>query len=158
MDKKYGKWTILGEGGRNKHKQLVLRVMCDCGLIKKIRKWTLIKAQSTMCGNCTFKKNPQRAFKHGMSRTKVYKAWCDMKSRCLNKDHKYYKWYGGRGITIDKRWYQFMGFFDDMGYVPEGMQLGRIDVNKDYTPRNTIWTTSKNNMRNRTNSRQRKPS
>jgi len=156
MGKKYGKWTILRDAGLNKHRQIVYRVMCECGFIKNIRKWSLIKGQTKMCGSCAFKENPHRAFKHGLSRTKVYKAWCDMKSRCLNPEHKYFKWYGGKGITIDKRWHQFINFFEDMGHVPEGKQLGRIDVNKSYTKNNTLWTTHKKNMNNRTNSRQPK--
>ena len=155
MNKKYGKWTIIGEGGHNKHRQIVFRVRCECGHVKKVRKWSLIMGQSTMCGSCAFKENPNRAFKHGLSRTKTYKAWCDMKSRCLNPDHKFYKWYGGKGITIDERWRKFVYFFEDMGYVPEGMQLGRLDVTKNYTPDNTFWTTAKGNMRNRTNTRKR---
>lgn len=156
MEKKYGKWTIISEAGSNRHNQIIYNVKCDCGFEKIVRKWTLITGSTTQCNNCAFKENSKRALKHGLTRTKVYAAWSDMKARCLNQTHVYYKNYGARGIKIYEPWLEFVCFFKDMGHVPNGMQLGRKDVNKDYTPDNTIWTTAKKNMSNRTNSRQRK--
>lgn len=35
--------------------------------------------------------------KHGMIDTRIYKTWCDMKTRCLNKNYKRFDDYGGQG-------------------------------------------------------------
>lgn len=34
----------------------------------------------------------------------LYKRYCDMKSRCYNKNKKNYKYYGGRGIKVCDEW------------------------------------------------------
>ncbi len=44
---------------------------------------------------------------HGHSRTKLYSRWKGMRLRCSNKKDKRYSDYGGRGITVCKRWDSF---------------------------------------------------
>lgn len=64
-----------------------------------------------------------------------------MKERCLNPKHKAYKAYGGRGITVCKRWLVFENFLEDMGERPEGKTLDRKDNDKGYTKSNCRWAT-----------------
>jgi len=94
---------------------------------------------------------------HGCSRSKckdtqvVYRAWRHMKERCLNKKHKQYGHYGGRGITVCRRWLEFSNFMADMGFRPsDKYSLDRMDNNKGYTPKNCRWATySEQNLNKR---------
>ena len=38
--------------------------------------------------------------KHGMSRTRLYKVWTNMRDRCNRVTDKEYKHYGGKGIKV----------------------------------------------------------
>lgn len=86
---------------------------------------------------------------HRKSKTPVHNTWHNMKQRCLNKNHKNYKDYGKRGITVCEKWLTFEGFYEDMGDRPDGMTLDRIDNNKGYFKDNCRWATKKDQARNR---------
>ena len=91
-------------------------------------------------------------FKHGQVNTKIYKSWESMKRRCLNKKDAFYFYYGGRGIKIEEKWFNFIGFYEDMkdSYF-QGATLDRIDNNKNYSKNNCRWVTKSEQSRNRRN-------
>ena len=79
-----------------------------------------------------------------------YKTWSAMLQRCTNQNNPRYVDYGGRGITVCKRWLLFDNFFADMGERPIGMSIDRINVNGNYEKRNCRWaddTTQAQNAR-----------
>lgn len=92
-------------------------------------------------------------WKHGHSKngkqTKTYKAWADMKSRCYYPKYKYYKYWGGRGISVCERWNSFKNFLFDMGECPAGFMLDRIDNDGNYELSNCRWTDITTSARNR---------
>lgn len=95
-----------------------------------------------------------RKSKHGLSYTPGYKAWQQMRLRCLDPKHARYADYGGRGITVCDRWKDSpVNFIADMGPCPPGHELDRIDNNKGYEPSNCRWVTREVNGRNRRSNR-----
>lgn len=78
-------------------------------------------------------------FVHGMTGTKTYNSWIAMISRCTRPENDRYHNYGGRGITVCKRWLKFENFYKDMGDRPAGKTLDRKDVNGNYTKSNCRW-------------------
>lgn len=136
-----------------KHRRHYWKCECVCGNTKNIRASHIISGHIKSCG-CKMKELVSLSNKrHGYSHSKTYVAWEGMKQRCLTPAHKAYKHYGGRGISICKRWMKFENFLADMGEVPEGKTLERKNNNKGYTPDNCVWATHLEQGRNRRNNK-----
>lgn len=79
---------------------------------------------------------------HGMSNTKLFWLWCDMKKRCVTPSYVHYDRYGGRGISVCEEWKEdFMNFYNwsmANGYE-DGLSIDRIDVDGNYEPSNCRW-------------------
>src|ERR1700757_5397773 len=86
-----------------------------------------------------------------MWKTKEYRAWLSIKTRCYNRGRHDNKYYLSRGITMCKRWRDlFENFYADMGPAPSPLHV--IDRKKNhlgYTPSNCRWVTQAVSMQNR---------
>lgn len=87
--------------------------------------------------------------RHGYRGTRTYGIWRGIKQRCDNPNSKAYPRYGGRGISYDPKWEDFVNFLADMGEAPEGLSIDRIDPNGNYCRENCRWVTDIEQQRNR---------
>ncbi len=146
-----GKLTVISYSGINKQGERTYNYLCDCGHIGKARAGILKRKKISMCTKCGALGN----LKHGESlngkKTKEFRAYSHMKERCLNKDHKEYKNYGGRGIKVCSRWIEsYVNFINDVGRSPSSKHsLDRENNEGNYEPSNVRWTTSKTQNRNK---------
>jgi hypothetical protein len=72
-----------------------------------------------------------------------------MLSRCYQPTHKAYKYYGGKGIIVCDEWKIYVNFknFALTNGWEKGMQIHRIDSNKNYEPENCRFISQKNHAR-----------
>jgi hypothetical protein len=73
-----------------------------------------------------------------------------MFERCYSKNHKRWRSYGSRGITVADRWREFENFLADMGPKPTPKHsIDRYpDNDGNYEPGNCRWATASEQRRN----------
>ena len=138
VGKTYGMLTVTEDCDTSPRR---VNVFCSCGNTKNSVLLTHLRSGKIVSCGCyrmarVKEVNSVKNTKHGMYGTKTYKAWSSMRDRVNDKENKDY---GGRGITCSKEWLQFENFLKDMGEVPRGFSLDRIDVNGNYCKENCRW-------------------
>jgi hypothetical protein len=146
--------TVLEFAGRYKSKYTMWKCQCSCEnkTIVIVNGSHLVKGSTQSCGCLQKERCSNATKKHLMSNSKEYVSWYNMVSRCTKEDHKYYHYYGGRGIMICDEWLDdFEQFYKDMGQMPEGKySIERIDNNGNYCKENCKWIhLSEQNRNNR---------
>lgn len=157
---RYSRWTVIQEDepleyiSRNRReyaRKWLCR--CDCGTEAVVYQTNLNRGKSKSCG-CL---QNEAVVKHGYSRGhkghKLHRRWIAMRQRCYSADHKEYKNYGARGITVCDEWNNSAAAFIDWGLKNgwrEGLSIDRVDNNSGYSPSNCRFTdikTQSNNTR-----------
>lgn len=139
---------------------------CDCGttnLILPVNR--LLTGNTTSCGCRSIEATRESNSTHRLTHHRLYHIYNKMIERCYNPNNKQYRYYGGKGIRICRRWYdptktkeqrraesnqEFLNFYNDAyanGYydqpkdtpLSDRLSIDRIKVWMDYSPETTRW-------------------
>lgn len=154
---KYGRLTITGNyelRKASKNNIAYFECICDCGNIIWARGSNIRYGSTRSCGCRVGQK-----YKHNSSKTRLYRIWNNMRSRCNAPKIASYKNYGARGIKVCDEWdnvndgfHNFQKWALSNGYF-DNLTLDRIDVNGNYEPSNCRWVTQYEQSRNKRTNR-----
>lgn len=147
--KRFGRLTVVQRLGSDRWGNSRWLCKCDCNSQETIVSSGHLRSNHTQsCGCFHLEKITKHGHAIGGKESKTYRSWDHMIQRCTNPNFKQYKDYGGRGITVCERWNKFENFLEDMEEAPKGLQLDRINNNKEYYKENCRWATKKQQHRN----------
>jgi len=136
---RHGRWTVLR---LTIGAQKLAPCRCDCGTKRSVRVSHLVYGNTRSCG-CLI---GDTARTHGKSGTPEHRAWERMIARCYNQQHKAFKDYGARGITVAAVWRGPKGFARFLAHVgqrptPQHSLDRYPNTNGAYKPGNVRWAT-----------------
>lgn len=148
---KFGRLTVLSFDHVGSYGHSYWLCECDCGNTTVVERSNLLNGGTVSCGCYGREQSRMGSVTHGLSNTRLYKIWMDMKGRCNNTHDHAYDRYGGRHITVCEEWDDFENFYKwaaTNGYAPE-LTIDRIDNDDGYYPDNCRWVDDTNQANNR---------
>lgn len=155
LGSRFGKLVVHSKDNSQPGKGSMWYCLCDCGKFTSVKRRDLVSGHTSSCG-CESRRGLEKRTKHGQSprdykaQNPLYTRWLNMKNRCRNPKCPEYRYYGGKGISVCKRWDEsFLAFEADMGHPPsKAHTLERINSDRDYEPGNVVWAKQKQQMKN----------
>lgn len=147
--RRFGRLEVLSRGENTKAQKARWNCRCDCGKSTLAIGASLLNGHTQSCGCLKDEKTSARFKKHGeANKTRAYRIWKGMISRCRNPKATSFKWYGALGVDVCERWNSYANFIADMGEPPEGTSLERDRPADHYGPDNCRWATALEQSRN----------
>ena len=151
---RFGLLTVTSTQETKKNGLYFWQCSCDCGSKLLIWNHNLLSGNTKACRCATKKRLQEVCTTHGMSKTRPWEIWTDMRRRCEDKRRADYSRYGGRGITVCPEWSDFSVFWKDMGpSYHEPLQLDRKNNNEGYSKANCRWVSRVEQANNKRNNR-----
>lgn len=159
--------TVFARAPRGKSYDARWWCRCKCGKELIVYGLALKAGTQKSCGQCGYSESVSAVVNrtHGGTvggRCRKYISWMSAKGRVSNPNDPKWSRYGGRNIKMCERWLNsYEAFSQDMGDMPDGMVLDRIDNDGHYScgkcsqciqngwPMNCKWSTSKESANNR---------
>lgn len=161
---RFGRLIAIEFYGSDERGEAKWRCECDCGNTIIVAGSRLRNGATKSCGCYRRELTAKRSSsiktkgntKHGLSNSRLYSVWTNMKTRCLNPRNRAYKWYGAVGITICSEWLSFEAFRNwalESGYE-DNLTLERKNPFLGYCPPNCEWIPLNEQRRNQRRSKQ----
>lgn len=155
---RFGRLSVIKKGTNTPTGKSRWICICDCGNECVVTGSDLASGHTKSCGCGRVDRLVKAAYSttHGESKTRLYHIWYSMRQRCYYIKHKSYREYGGRGITVCDEWRDSFEAFRDWalshGYS-DTLTIDRINNDGNYCPENCRWVNTKQQVRNRRNTR-----
>lgn len=163
---RFGRLLVESRAGSASNRSATWNVVCDCGARKIVVGHSMRSGATTSCGCLHSEMLSTQRRKHGATAggdTPEYRTWQHINGRCHTISDGSYHNYGGRGITVCKRWrHDFAAFLADMGVRPSTRHsIDRQNNDRGYScgkcedciardePANCRWATRAEQNRNR---------
>lgn len=150
---RFGRLTVIRRTGKDE-RGVLWECLCDCGNTKIVVGKNLRSGRTQSCG-CLLNETRKlpKVKTHGLTRTRIYREYGSMISRCRPTYHMHSRYYD-RGITVCNEWTgegafeRFYSWAMQNGYSDD-LTLDRIDNDKGYSPNNCRWVSNKEQQNNR---------
>ena len=147
----FKKLTAIEVAGKNKSNTL-WRCKCECGGEKIVPTPYLTSGRTGSCGCKKYLSGPEHhQFKHGITDTKVHKAWSHIREKCRDSNSSGYAKYGAKGIDVSDEYFNdFLAFYAEVGEPPDKTySIDRINYKLGYIKGNMRWATVHQQARNK---------
>ena len=147
--KTFGRLTAIKFSHRYNNRDHHWEFLCSCGVTKVINKNKVVQGRTNSCGCLAKDVASELSFIHGHAKTRrkspsrTYDIWSSMIGRVKRPRTISYV-----GLTVCDEWKDFTKFLRDMGEVPEGKSIDRIDNTKGYCKDNCRYATQQEQCRN----------
>jgi hypothetical protein len=142
---RFGRLSVLKRAGSDGGGKATWLCRCDCGRKATVTGASLRGRNTKSCG-CYGQQTGHLNTTHGHLKsyqvTSEYVVWRGMLARCYQPHNYGFRWYGGRGIGVCKRWRgDFAKFIADVGTKPAADYVfSRKNKDDGYRPGNCEWS------------------